>query len=97
VDSATAFALGARPPDDIAIIQPSSIDLRLSARSAAVDAGQALPGLNDGFRGRAPDLGAYELGDPLPQYGPREVTRSALSNSPSPERGLLNNLPDRKL
>jgi len=32
------------------------------AGSAAIDAGIVLPGFNDGFRGRAPDLGAYETG-----------------------------------
>ena len=46
-------------------------DLRLRAGSAAVDAGVRLPNVNDGFAGAAPDLGAYELGAPLPHYGPR--------------------------
>jgi len=31
----------------------------------------ALPTVTDGFTGRAPDLGALELGQPLPHYGPR--------------------------
>jgi hypothetical protein len=43
----------------------------LSASGAALDSGESLPGLNDGFAGRAPDLGAYEAGVPLPHYGPR--------------------------
>ena len=47
------------------------VDLRLNPTSSAIDAGAVLPGLNDGFRGRRPDLAAYELGEPLPQYGPR--------------------------
>jgi len=46
-------------------------DLRLKAGCAAIDAGEALPNVNDGFQGKAPDLGAYELGDKLPVYGPR--------------------------
>lgn len=46
-------------------------DLRLKPGSAAVDAGLVLPNVNDGYRGAAPDLGAYEVGDPLPVYGPR--------------------------
>ena len=71
VDVATAFASGARPPLDIARQEPKTIDLRLSPRSGAVDAGQILAGLNDGYHGKAPDLGACELGDPLPHYGPR--------------------------
>jgi hypothetical protein len=36
-----------------------------------VDAGVVLPNVNDGYQGRAPDLGAYEVGRPPPQYGPR--------------------------
>ncbi len=47
-------------------------DLRLAAGSAAVDQGQLLPNLNDGFAGAGPDLGAYEAGIEPPHYGPRE-------------------------
>jgi hypothetical protein len=36
-----------------------------------VDAGEVIPNINDGFRGTAPDLGAYEAGEELPHYGPR--------------------------
>jgi len=39
--------------------------------AAAIDAGIALPNVTDGFLGSAPDLGAYEFGVPVPQYGPR--------------------------
>jgi MYXO-CTERM domain-containing protein len=46
-------------------------DLRLAAGGAAIDKGAVIVGLNDGFAGSAPDLGAYELGAPLPTYGPR--------------------------
>jgi hypothetical protein len=46
-------------------------DFRLRPRSAAVDQGTPLPTVTDGFAGRAPDLGALELGVPLPVYGPR--------------------------
>ncbi len=48
-----------------------AVDLRLRAGSAAVDAGEPIPGINDGFSGSAPDLGAYELGAEPPPYGPR--------------------------
>ena len=37
----------------------------------AIDAGVLLPTINDDFTGGAPDLGAYELGRPIPHYGPR--------------------------
>ena len=46
-------------------------DLRPRARSKVVDAGLRIPNVNDGFRGKAPDIGAYEAGEPLPLYGPR--------------------------
>jgi len=29
------------------------------------------PNINDGFTGKAPDIGAYEIGKPKPHYGPR--------------------------
>ncbi len=47
------------------------VDLRLKQNSAAIDAGEPLPGFNDGFTGKAPDLGAHEFGSELPHYGPR--------------------------
>jgi hypothetical protein len=46
-------------------------DLRLRPGSAAENAGVAIPNVNDGFSGRAPDLGAFEVGAPLPVVGPR--------------------------
>jgi hypothetical protein len=45
--------------------------MTLRAGCNAVDAGVPLPNINDGFTGAAPDLGAYELGQPLPPLGPR--------------------------
>jgi hypothetical protein len=62
--SAPAFPDPPYPPG-------ATVDLRLAAGSAAVDQGIAIAAINDGFSGAAPDLGAYELGDPLPTYGPR--------------------------
>jgi hypothetical protein len=70
VKSATVFASGAQAPGDVKA-QSAPADLRLASSSAAVDAGAELPGLNDGFHAKQPDLGAYEMGDPLPHYGPR--------------------------
>jgi hypothetical protein len=65
------FASGLLPPASVAERRPSSLDFRLAAKSAAVDAGAVLSGWNDGYHGKRPDLGAYELGEPLPHYGPR--------------------------
>jgi hypothetical protein len=71
VDAETLFASGASAPADALRAADRAIDLRLKAGSAAIDSGEFLPGFNDGFAGKAPDLGAYELGQDLPQYGPR--------------------------
>jgi hypothetical protein len=49
----------------------TSIDLTLKPGSAAVDRGVVIPNVTDGYTGAAPDLGAYELGKPIPHYGPR--------------------------
>jgi hypothetical protein len=50
------------------------LNFRLKPGSKAVDAGVAIPTINDGFAGRAPDLGALEVGKPEPKYGPRWLT-----------------------
>jgi hypothetical protein len=71
VDPATLFASGVRVPEDALKACDRSIDLRLKPGAAAIDAGEILPGFNDGFAGKAPDLGAYELGQEIPFYGPR--------------------------
>jgi hypothetical protein len=46
-------------------------DFRLKPGSAAVDHGVILPNVTDGYSGDAPDLGALELNQPPPHYGPR--------------------------
>ncbi|MGH9159061.1 MAG: hypothetical protein ACRD2X_03635 [Vicinamibacteraceae bacterium] len=50
-----------------------AVDLRFGLKPGgkAVDAGAPLPNVNDGFTGSAPDLGAYEVGQEVPVYGPR--------------------------
>lgn len=58
-------------PDPRTLYKPADFDFRLRMGSVAVDAGLVLPGVNDGFMGRGPDLGAYEYDGPVPAYGPR--------------------------
>ena len=53
------------------LYNPEDFDFRLQPGSAAVAAGVELPTITDDFTGRAPDLGAYESGKPIPHYGPR--------------------------
>jgi hypothetical protein len=68
------FAHAALPDrsDPQHLYDPEDFDFRLRPVSAAVDAGIELPTITDGFTGKAPDLGAYELGQPAPHYGPRQ-------------------------
>jgi hypothetical protein len=65
---------GLAPPDPAdrhAVYHAVDLNFRLKSTSRAVDAGERIPTVNDGFTGRAPDLGALEVGTPAPQYGPR--------------------------
>jgi hypothetical protein len=64
-----SFNVPASPP---ASVPPQF--MTLAAGCNAIDAGVALPSINDDFTGSAPDLGAYEVGAKLPVYGPRAVS-----------------------
>ncbi len=59
-----------QPPEEGKTHAP--LDLLLRPGSAAVDAGIALPTVNETYKGDAPDLGCCEEGEVLPLYGPRE-------------------------
>jgi hypothetical protein len=70
----------ASPPakdDPTRLYRPEDQDFTLTPGSRAIDAGTVLPGVTDGFTGKAPDLGALESGRAVPAYGPRP-----LSNQP---------------
>jgi len=76
IDTTALFASGILPPEDFRKQYDIQVnDLRLKAGTKAIDSGEKLPNLNDGFQGKAPELGAYELGSPLPHYGPRPEKR----------------------
>jgi hypothetical protein len=53
------------------LYKADDFDFRLKAGSAAIDKGVVLPNVTDAFTGLAPDLGALELGQTPPHYGPR--------------------------
>jgi hypothetical protein len=55
------------------LYKAEDLDFRLKPGSAAVDRGIALPNITDGFSGRAPDLGAIEVGQAPVIYGPRPI------------------------
>ena len=61
------------PPDPTkrhAVYHAMDLNFQLKATSRAVDAGVAIPTVNEGFVGKAPDLGALEVGKPATHYGP---------------------------
>ena len=62
-------ALNVPGPAPATTIPPQHTTLKAGCN--AVDAGEVLPNMNDGFSGNGPDLGAYEIGRALPHYGPR--------------------------
>ena len=64
------FAQAISMPNDPMVMHTAK-DLRLAASATAIDAGIVLPGINHGYSGANPDAGAYERGQPLPEYGPR--------------------------
>ncbi|MFO7957663.1 MAG: hypothetical protein R6X33_11260 [Candidatus Brocadiia bacterium] len=64
-DEGAVFAPGRQ------FVLPGDSDLSPKEGGAVVDAGVALPGINDDCVGAGPDMGAYELGRPMPVYGPR--------------------------
>ncbi len=54
-----------------ALYNAEDFDFRLNSGSTPIDRGVVLPNITDEFTGKAPDLGALELGKPIPHYGPR--------------------------
>jgi len=66
------FAETVMLPTDWKVVEPIAKNApALHAQSPVVDKGRPLPTINDDFRGKAPDLGAWELGQVPPHYGPR--------------------------
>ncbi|MFQ5808064.1 MAG: right-handed parallel beta-helix repeat-containing protein [Armatimonadota bacterium] len=47
---------------DLVLENRERLDFRPAAGSPLIDAGREVPGFTDGFKGRAPDIGAYEHG-----------------------------------
>lgn len=72
LDPKAVFASGLLPPaDPKTAFKGEELDFRLKEGGPAIDRGVVLANFNDGFRGKAPDLGALECGDRMPHFGPR--------------------------
>jgi hypothetical protein len=71
VDPESVFESGLKAPPDPDREYDRQYSVKLKPGTAAIDAGEILPGFNDGFAGKAPDLGALEAGGAPPSYGPR--------------------------
>lgn len=54
------------------LYKAEDLDFRLKPGSVAVDRGTEIPNVTDGFSGKAPDLGALEIGQTPIVYGPRK-------------------------
>jgi hypothetical protein len=70
INHATCFSTFNVPGGPPLTTIPSQM-MTLNPSCPAVDAGVVLPNISDGYTGSAPDMGAYEIGAPLPIYGPR--------------------------
>ena len=69
------------PPDPAgrhAVYHAMDLNFRLNPKGKAVDAGTSIPTVNDGYLGRAPDLGALELGKPVPVCWTSLAEKSAI-------------------
>ncbi len=67
--AASGFETHSPAPQNPLIVDPANNDFSLNYESAAVDAGVPIPGINDGFQGSAPDLGAIEFLPNLQLFG----------------------------
>ncbi len=60
--------------NEYAVYHAMDLNFNLKPDSKPVDAGVVIPTLNEDFVGKAPDLGAVEVGAPPMKYGPRWLT-----------------------
>ena len=76
VDRFVCFEQFDVPGPSPASVPPQWLTLRSACN--AIDAGEPLPNINDGYAGSAPDLGAHEYQSSIATYGPR-------GSGPSPQ------------
>lgn len=73
--STTMRVRGGKIPVKFGEAERTLTDPVLQTANPLLDAGQSLPGFNDDFIGKAPDLGAFEVGRPPLQFGRRAYLR----------------------
>jgi len=78
---------GTDEADPRTLYAPERFDFRLRPGSRAIDKGDVLPTITDGFHGAAPDLGAYESGTEPHHYGPEVWPIGDLPSSLRSETG----------
>ncbi len=72
IDPKTCFADGLVPPADAyKVYEPDKLNFSLAEKSDAIDKGVDLGCFSGSYKGKAPDLGALEFGEPFPQVGRR--------------------------
>jgi hypothetical protein len=67
--AASGLETNSPDPQRTLFVDRENGDFRLQADSPAVDAGVVISGINDGYQGTAPDLGAIEFTPALTLYG----------------------------
>jgi hypothetical protein len=73
--SGTGFEVNGRAGDPL-FVSAGTGDYSLRAGSPAIDGALRLPGINDSYRGAAPDMGAFEFG----ADGPDLVSPAAIKD-----------------
>jgi hypothetical protein len=69
-------------PYDFGEIHKEITDPVVWIKNPLIDSGILLPGFNDDFQGKAPDLGAFETGNPPLEFGRRAYLKYNEGRSP---------------
>ncbi|MHC4597238.1 MAG: hypothetical protein ACYS19_20120 [Planctomycetota bacterium] len=54
-------------------------DMVITVPNPAIDAGVLIPGFNDDYKGKAPDMGAFERGNPPMKFGRHAQKQTVLA------------------
>ncbi len=82
ITGAPAYAAGTPVAPLVLNAGPRAAGFELSSTSRGYNEGVILPGFNDGFNATAPDIGAYESGKPLLEFGIEAYIPATPTNQP---------------